>query len=242
MKGERERVSVASDWYHKEQLDFDKRLIRFRYQELQPYISGPLGLELGPAEGEMTQLLLNDFERLVVVDGADSLLDKIPDADNLEKVHSLFEEYQPDQLINTIVMEHILEHVADPSLLLRRVKKWLAPEGKLLIGVPNGDSFHRLVAVKMGMLENPCTLNARDLALGHRRVYTPGSFKAEIEQAGLSVVRMGGVFFKPLSNQQIQDGWTEEMIQGFYELGNDFPENAAELFAVCELSCSKQSF
>jgi hypothetical protein len=46
---------------------------------------------------------------------------------------------------------------------------------------------------------------------------------------------MGGVFFKPLTNQQIQDHWTEEMIQGFYELGKDFPEYAAELYAVCEM-------
>jgi hypothetical protein len=46
---------------------------------------------------------------------------------------------------------------------------------------------------------------------------------------------MGGVFFKPLSNQQIQEQWSEAMIQGFYELGKDFPSHAAELYAVCEL-------
>ena len=54
--------------------------------------------------------------------------------------------------------------------------------------------------------------------------------------AGLNVIKMGGVFFKPLSNQQIQEQWTDEMIQGFYELGKDFPEYAADLYVVCELS------
>jgi hypothetical protein len=44
---------------------------------------------------------------------------------------------------------------------------------------------------------------------------------------------MGGVFFKPLSNGQIEEHWSKEMIQGFYELGKDFPGLSAEIYAVC---------
>lgn len=84
------------------------------------------------------------------------------------------------------------------------------------------------------MLDNPCQLNPRDHALGHRRVYTPATFRAAIEQSGLKVLEIGGVYFKPLSNGQIQENWTEEMIQGFYELGKDFPDLAAEIYAVCQ--------
>jgi 2-polyprenyl-3-methyl-5-hydroxy-6-metoxy-1,4-benzoquinol methylase len=182
----------------------------------------------------MTQFLVEDFARLTVVDGASELLAQIPERANLRKVHSLFEDFHPEKLFNTIVMEHILEHVDQPVELLKRVKEWLAPNGKILAGVPNGNSIHRLVAVKMGLLKQPCELNSRDHALGHRRVYTQDTLKADIQKAGLKLVEMGGVFFKPLSNKQIQDHWSEEMIQGFYELGKDFPGYAAELYAVCE--------
>ena len=48
-------------------------------------------------------------------------------------------------------------------------------------------------------------------------------------------MELGGVFFKPLSNGQIQENWTEEMIQGFFELGKDFPEYAADIYAVCKI-------
>jgi 2-polyprenyl-3-methyl-5-hydroxy-6-metoxy-1,4-benzoquinol methylase len=233
-KSEKQRVNAKAQWYLNEQLDFDRRLIRFRYQTLQPYLSGPDGLDLGPAEGMMTPLLLPHFQRLTIVDGAKDLLNRIPDAPDLEKVHSLFEDYEPGRHFDTIVMEHILEHVDDPVSLLRRAKSWLKPSGKLLAGVPNGLSIHRLAAVKMGWLSQPCALNDRDHALGHRRVYTHETFRSDLEAAGLRVVVQGGVFFKPLSNQQIQDHWTEEMIQGFYELGKDFPQYAAELYAVCE--------
>lgn len=233
---EHQRVNSLSDWYLKEQLDFDKRLIRFRYQTLRPYLAGPEGLELGPAEGEMTQFLANHFERLTIVEGSAELLAQIPPRPNLSKVHSLFENFEPDRRYDTIVMEHILEHVDHPTALLRRVKDWLLPSGKVLIGVPNGLSIHRLVAVKMGLLAEPCELNSRDHVLGHRRVYTQDTLRCELAAAGLRPIEMGGVFFKPISNAQIQEHWTEEMIQGFYELGKDFPQHAAELYAVCSTS------
>ena len=235
VNSENNRVESLADWYLKEQLDFDKRLIRFRYETIKPYLHGTRGLELGPAEGEMTQFLINDFESLTVVDGAADLLTQIPDRKNLVKIHSLFEEFEPENYFDSIVMEHILEHVDEPVALLECVKHWLAPGGKLFIGVPNGNSIHRLAAVKMGLLGQSCELNERDHALGHRRVYTPETFRKDIEAAGISVEVIGGVYFKPLSNGQIQENWNEEMIQGFYELGKDFPELAAEIFAVCVL-------
>lgn len=232
---EHERVESLSEWYLKEQLDFDKRLIRFRYETIKPKLVGSRGLELGPAEGEMTQFLINDFKQLTIVEGAADLLAQIPEHANLIKVHTLFEEFQPEHPFDSIILEHVLEHVDDPVGLLNRVKNWLSPNGKLFLGVPNGNSIHRLVAVKMGLLDCPCHLNSRDHALGHRRVYTPETLRADIEKSGFKVLEMGGVYFKPLSNKQIQDHWSEEMIQGFYELGKDFPQFAAEIYVVCNV-------
>jgi 2-polyprenyl-3-methyl-5-hydroxy-6-metoxy-1,4-benzoquinol methylase len=232
--GESQRVESLAAWYFDEQLDFDKKLLQLRYETLKPYMHGPEGLELGSAEGEMTQMLLPHFEHLIAVDGAIDLLDAVPEAPNLAKVHSLFEDYRPDRTFNSIVMANILEHIDDPASLLRRAVQWLAPGGHILVIVPNANSIHRLVAVKMGLLETADALNERDLSLGHRRVYTRMRLLADIESAGLRPAHLGGNFFKPLTNRQIQDTWSNEMIRGFYELGKDFPDYAAELFAVCE--------
>jgi len=231
---EQQRVESVSNWYLKEQLDFDKRLIEFRYKTIKPKLVGSRGLELGSAEGEMTQYLVNDFKWLTVVEGAADLLAQIPERENLIKVHALFEQFKPTHLFESIILEHVLEHVDDPVSLLRRARRWLAPSGRLFLGVPNGNSIHRLAAVKMGLLDNPCQLNSRDYELGHRRVYNSKTIRTDIEASGLKVLEMGGVYFKPLSNQQIQEHWTEEMIQGFYELGKDFPEYAAEIYVVCQ--------
>jgi 2-polyprenyl-3-methyl-5-hydroxy-6-metoxy-1,4-benzoquinol methylase len=231
---ESERLSSLSDWYGAEQLDFDRQLIRYRYRTIQPHLRGPAGLELGPAEGEMTRFLLQHFTTLTVVEGAEDLLDQIPEAPGLKKVNALFEGFEPSEKFDTILMEHILEHVESPTALLERARNWLGSNGQLIIGVPNGMSIHRLVAVKMGLLGHCCDLNSRDVALGHRRVYTHDSLVRDIQSCGLRIVESGGVFFKPLSNSQIQQHWSQEMIEGFYELGKDFPQHAAEIYAVCQ--------
>ena len=182
----------------------------------------------------MTRRLVEVCGTVTVVDGASELLRLIPDSPNLRKVCALFEVFDPAERFDNIVMEHILEHVEHPRALLARARRWLAPGGRLLLGVPNGHSFHRLVATKMGLLRDPCDLNERDHRLGHRRVYTPERLRAEVESCGYHIVHEGGVFFKPLSNAQIEATWTEDMMEGFYQLGADFPQNAAEILVVCE--------
>jgi trans-aconitate methyltransferase len=198
---EQEHVESLAHTYFSVQIPFDKKLVYLGYLTLKPYLHGPEGLELGSGDGDMTKYLIADFAQLTVVDGSAQLLAGIPDMPNLVKEHSLFEEFVPDQKFNTIIMGHILEHIENPVLLFRRAKHWLVPDGKILAIVPNGQSFHRLAAVKMGLLKDPCELNARDLAVGHRRVYMPETFKRDIEAAGLSLIEVGGIFFKPLSNQ-----------------------------------------
>jgi len=228
------RLESKSRWYEDDQLDIDKRLIRLRYESIRPFCKGPTGLEMGPAEGLMSHLLVREFDDLTVVEGSKRLLDQIPDYENLNKVHALFEEYDPGRTFGTVILYYVLEHVKDPVELLAQVKTWVAPGGRMVIGVPNAHSIHRLVAVKMGLLEKPWQLNRRDHALGHRRVYTWDVLSSHVEEAGLQIVERTGVFFKPLSNKQIQEQWTEEMVQGFYELGKEFPDNAADLVVLCQ--------
>ncbi|MFN7112728.1 MAG: class I SAM-dependent methyltransferase [Alphaproteobacteria bacterium] len=227
--------NIDGSWYINEQLDFDKKMVGYRYQAIRPYIKQSHALELGSADGQMTRFLVQDFAQVTTVDGSKELLDRIPDTMNLTKIHSYFEDLTPSQKFDTIVLEHILEHVNDPVSLLKLARQWLAPGGVMLMGVPNALSFHRLAAVKMGMLQSPYQLNERDHQVGHQRVYDMDTFQSDIRSAGLTISLTGGVFLKPLSNKQIENNWTDEMIAGFYELGKDFPRHAAEIYAVCEI-------
>jgi 2-polyprenyl-3-methyl-5-hydroxy-6-metoxy-1,4-benzoquinol methylase len=235
MTSETERVDQSAGWYLSKQLDFDRRLVGFRFRSMESLVTGRNCLELGSGDGVMTRLLAGRFEKVSVVEGSLDLLAAIPDMPNLTKVHSLFEDFRPKEVFDVVVMEHVLEHVEDPVGILRLARPWLAPGGRVVIGVPNAHSFHRLAAVKMGMLQDVYELNSRDHEVGHRRVYSWEALRGDIEAAGFEVETMTGVFFKPLSNGQIDQYWSEEMIEGFFQLGADFPENAAEITAICRL-------
>jgi hypothetical protein len=56
---------------------------------------------------------------------------------------------------------------------------------------------------------------------------------SHLKKSGFNIDHMGGYFLKPLSNGQIENDWSDEMIEGFYKIGKYFQENCAEIYAVC---------
>jgi 2-polyprenyl-3-methyl-5-hydroxy-6-metoxy-1,4-benzoquinol methylase len=209
---------------------------KWLYNTLKPHLRGKSVLEMGCADGEMTQWLAGEFELVTVVDGSKTFLEeakvRIGALGNVRYIHSMFENYLPEQAFDTIMMTHILEHLDDPILVLKRARKWLAREGRILIAVPNANSLHRFVGVKMGMLKAVDSLNEQDKLLGHKRVYTPRLLKEHINSAGLVIKKSGGIMIKPLSNRQIEATWSDELIEAFFKLGEDFPELCSEIYAV----------
>ena len=150
-------------------------------------------------------------------------------------VISLFEDYVPKQKFDTIIMAHILEHVKHPLLLLKRAKQWLEKDGILLVDVPNANSLHRQIGVKMGLLKTVTDLNKTDIQIGHRRVYTLAYLKKDILDAGFKILKTGGIFLKPISNKQIEETWNKDIINAFYELGKEYQSIDAEIYIVCTL-------
>lgn len=231
---ERQRLDNVARWYSSHDA-FDRILIEFNVRTIAPSFRGPAVLEIGCADGEMTRYLVRAFRHVTALDASAQQTRAVRRkfGSRVEVVTSLVETYKPSRQFNTIIMAHLLEHVARPRAILRRAQRWIAPGGRLIIVVPNADSLHRLAAVKMGLLPMKTSLNARDHALGHRRVYSRRTLWQTVRGAGLHITREGGIFLKPLSNQQILTDWTRAMIEAYYELSLNFPSIASELFAVC---------
>lgn len=226
-----ERVA-ADSWYTRNvnaaTIDYSGRIFARHWR-------GTSCLELGPAEGLMTELIAPAFERLVLVDGSAifcaQLRERFPGAE----VHdALFELYAPEERFDTIVLGHVLEHVEDPVAILARCRSWLTPGGVILMAVPNARSIHRQAAVVMGLLKSEYELNAADVHHGHRRVYSPETLRADVLAAGLRVTIFGGYWLKPVSIPQIEKDWTPEMLEAFMVLGERYPDIAGELYLVAE--------
>ncbi|MBK8496720.1 MAG: class I SAM-dependent methyltransferase [Chitinophagaceae bacterium] len=210
--------------------------ILYSFTIFSRYLKKGRVLELGPAEGLMTEHLLQYDDRLTVIEGssvfAAQLKEKFP---SLQVIQALFEETDMEGQFDFIVLGHVLEHVADPVLLLQLIKKWLAPGGKVLCAVPNAQSLHRQAAVEMGMLQSIFSQSEKDVHHGHMRIYTPDTFKADFTKAGYHIDHFGGYWLKPLSDKQIEAAWTQEMLSAFLKLGEKYPDIAAEIYIIASV-------
>jgi 2-polyprenyl-3-methyl-5-hydroxy-6-metoxy-1,4-benzoquinol methylase len=227
-----ENIAVDS-WYGR---GVNASMVEYSFRVFSRHLRGESILELGPAEGIMTALLVSRGGRLTMVEGAatfcEDLRRRFPQA---EVVHSLFEDYRPQEKFDNIILGHILEHVEDPAGILRLARTWLKPEGRVLSAVPNSRSLHRQAAVVMGLLPFEEAMNEADLHHGHRRVFNPETFRHVFLQAGLNIDLYGGYWLKPGSNRQIEQTWTPEMLEAFMRLGERYPDIAAELYIIASL-------
>src|SRR3984885_5781642 len=112
--------------------------IKYSFKIARRHMVGDSILELGPAEGVMTELLAATGKKLTLVEGSalfcETLRHRFPDANT---VNALFEEFQSNELFDNIILGHVLEHVEDAVGVLSRAKKWLKPhEGRLFPAQP----------------------------------------------------------------------------------------------------------
>lgn len=232
-------VDTKLDSYLASYTSFNDWLIDRRYQHLRQYFHGKSCLEMGIAEGTGLQYLLEHFDRVTIVDGSAEAVKEVSHKyanPKLTAVHSYFENMDfGDQKFDTILMAHILEHVDDPVVVLEQAKKFLAPGGVMIVDVPNGNSLHRQVGVKMGLLKVRTELNEADLSIGHQRVYLPDTFQADIKKAGLTIDRFGGMFVKILSNAQSEKTFNNEQLEALFLIGEENAEIAAEIYVIAKV-------
>ncbi len=131
-----------------------------------------------------------------------------------------------------LIVSGVIHETSEPEALLQAGLRWLKPGGHLLVSVPNALSFHRLLAVQMGLIESPDALSERNRQLGQPRVYRPQDLREMVAGLGLDEVSLNGYLFKPFTHAQMATllpSLGERGVQGLIELGRRFPLQAAEI-------------
>jgi 2-polyprenyl-3-methyl-5-hydroxy-6-metoxy-1,4-benzoquinol methylase len=209
---------------------------------VRPYLRGGHGLELGSADGSMTELLLEaGVAALDVVEGSEEFARQTQSRNlpNVRLVHSLFEEFEPERCYDYIFALYVLEHVLDPASLLARLRPALQPEGLLFVVVPNARALSRQLAVHMDLLSHVKELTPNDHQHGHRRVYDRVELNRQLDEAGFSTLHQGGILLKVLADFQLdqllgQGFLNEKQMEGWYRLGLEYPDFCGSLFSICQ--------
>jgi trans-aconitate methyltransferase len=202
------------------------------------WIKGPEILEMGFGHGIWTQKIVDKFGHSNICEASPSLIKKARQryGKKIELYESLFEEFVPQKKYNTIIASFILEHVKDPVDLLKRMSSWLKSDGQIIVIVPNADSFHRRLAVCMGIQKTTDELGQTDRLIGHRRVYTLKKIEENITLAGLKIKRKKGLFIKFLP-QSMMKNLSDQILKGYMKLSENMPiEYTATLVFDCRSS------
>jgi 2-polyprenyl-3-methyl-5-hydroxy-6-metoxy-1,4-benzoquinol methylase len=211
-------------------------MIEFCASLTKKWLTGDSLLEMGPADGLSTEHLYEAVKDLEVVDASTIYLDAIRKKIPAIKCHeSLFEVFDPGRKYDNIYMGHVLEHVQDPKLIISRASTWLNPHGRIIASVPNADSVHREIGVRLGLLQKTTDLNESDIRIGHRRVFQRYEFEALFQTSKLHVIESSGFFLKFYANSELENRYDREFILELMKLGQMMPGNSAELFLVAEL-------
>jgi len=161
-------------------------------------------LELGIGRGETIRLLQKHFDSITVIDGETQLIDKYTKKYNdIEFIHSFFENYKPKQKFDNIGMGFILDLVDSPTNLLQMYSNFLSKKGKIFISIENALSLHRIIAHEAGLLPNLNSLSESNKKFGHKVYYGYDKWVKIIQEANLKIIAEHGLFLKPFSTKQI---------------------------------------
>jgi predicted SAM-dependent methyltransferase len=197
-------------------------------------------LIMGYGEGGLVEHFKEYFSKIILIEGSKSLYDsavkKYHSYPQIVCHHSYFElfEVPTDERVDVILGNHVLEHVDNPVEVLARSKSWLKDTGCAIFSVPNANSLHRRIGVKLKMLNTRYDLNDQDNLVGHQRVYDQETLLRDVVSAGYKIIEVGGFNLKLISQNQMKD-WSKDLIRAIFEVSRECPPDiCSNLYVVCK--------
>ena len=236
-------VEIRDTNDHKYAYGFDVDVMHpYMIRSFEPFFNKGSLLELGSFKGDFTRRLLAFFDDVTCVEASDVAIEdarkKLGDKANF--VNSLFEKATLPKRYDNIVLTHVLEHLDDPVLVLKRINgEWLAEGGRFFLVCPNANAPSRQIAVKMGLISHNAAITPAEAEHGHRITYSLDTLERDAKVAGLKVVHRSGIFFKALANFQWDrlletDIISKDFLEGCYRLGQHYPDLCSSIFLLCE--------
>ena len=233
---------------HQYAYSFDFEVMHpYMVRSFEPFFNRGILLELGSFKGEFTKRFLPYFDDITCVEASDISIEEAKRklGDTVKFVNSLFETATLPKRYDNIVLTHVLEHLDNPVLVLKRINdEWLTEGGRFFLVCPNANAPSRQIAVKMGLISHNAAVTPAEAEHGHRCTYALDTLERDAVAAGLKVVHRSGIFFKALANFQWDrllqtDIISKEYLDGCYKLGQQYPDLCSSIFLMCEQGGNK---
>ena len=209
---------------------FNKYLNKIRAKKILQYAKGTRCIELGCGEGQITKHLAKRYDYLVAVDQDEIYLNKV--TTKALRIHSKIENLPKDFLsYDYIICSNLLEHVTDPTNLVKYIKTFGDKDSIFFFSVPNANSINRVLGKDIGMLNKTTEVTTCDAEAGHKRMFTLTTFLKLINTT-FKIEEYGTYFYKPFNNDKMK-----KLPKKFIKIceGYKMGEHGAEIYVVAEL-------
>lgn len=111
-----------------------------------------------------------------------------------------------------ILLVSLLHEVADPEVFLKKAVSLGQSGARYLLNVPNQMSFHRQLAVKLGLIKEESEISAQQVKLQQNRIFNRQNLTELSESVGLRVLDSYTSIFKPFTHEQMQKLIDQEIL------------------------------
>lgn len=202
-------------------------------------------LEIGCGMEPLFQFLNYKFEKYVIVEPSEVFYgNAVKKADKDKRIICHKKYFGIDHIefnleFDMIICSSLLHEVDRPQELLDAIRNICTENTVVHINVPNANSFHRLLAKKMGLIKDEHEMSERNLLYQQHEVFDTASLAVLLAQTGFEVVESGGYFVKPFTHDQMYQMMKnniidEKVLDGLYLMTEYLPDLASEIYINCK--------
>ena len=132
----------------------------FRHQTLPHYVKNGRLLEIGCSHGAILEKLRNRGWEIVGIEPNEKAAKYGIENRGLDiKIGSILDYQFPEHSFDVVIMSMVLEHLYHPDSAIKKISKWLKPDGQLLLSIPYFEGFEFKVFRNYAYgLQLPCHL------------------------------------------------------------------------------------
>lgn len=150
----------------------------------------------------------------------------------MEELTPELRSLQPD----AIVVSSLLHEVPDPARLLETIHDVSTPQTLVHFNVPNVRSFHRLLALEMGVISDLFEPSETEKRFHRHSRFDRASFERALNEGGFEVLEFGTYFVKPFTHAQMEallssGSIDRKVIDGLAGMAKYMPDLGCEMFA-----------
>jgi len=133
------------------------------------------------------------------------------------------------------VLSSLLHEIIDPQQLLQVLHRHCHPKSVVHVNVPNAHSLHRLLAMEMGLIEDPFELSTTQKQMQQHSTFDLDRLAELLRREGFEVQSSGSYFIKPFTHAQMQalcdrGDLTDAHLEGLFRLTRHLPGFGSEIY------------